>query len=67
MYNITVQNLNTIIRHIEIGAAEEADDTSVEIITDATVCSPRFHRGNKRAQLGGEHGLYPAAAPPCTR
>ena len=38
MYNITVQNLNMIIRHIEM-ELQEADDTSVEIITDATVQS----------------------------
>ncbi|WP_455615578.1 histidine kinase [Eisenbergiella sp.] len=36
MYNITVQNLNMIIRHIEM-ELQEADGTSVEIITDATV------------------------------
>lgn len=38
MYNITVQNLNMIIRHIEM-ELQEADDTSVEIITDAMVQS----------------------------
>lgn len=38
MYNITIQNLNMIIRHIEM-ELQEADDTSVEIITDATVQS----------------------------
>ena len=38
MYNVTVQNLNMIIRHIEM-ELQEADDTSVEIITDATVQS----------------------------
>lgn len=51
MYNITVQNLNMIIRHIEM-ELQEADDTSVEIITDATVQSALSPGKPKRAQLG---------------